>query len=126
MPSLWPLGMLILVGLFLAWFTADLNYSRRWSLRRAELGAKKEFRELNAHFESGLRRPWLLFFRRWYAPGLLEADYALHLSKQGENEKALSLLLKASSKAAKRPAVQLLVLPAQALVFHRLGRYDEA
>src|SRR5213593_911905 len=84
MHSVWPILLLVpLVGIAgLFWFLADIRFAQRWSLKRAELGAQDKWRELNAHFESGLecRRPMLLLFQRLVIPGTLEADYALHLS----------------------------------------------
>jgi hypothetical protein len=82
----------------------------------------------NAHFESGLkcRRPMLLVFQRLVIPGALEADYALHVSNQGEHERALVLAQRASRLSTKRPALHIAVLPAEATVLVRLGRYEEA
>jgi hypothetical protein len=109
------------------WLAVDMRFAQRWSIRRAELGAKGHWTELNRHFESALkcRRPLLLLFQRFVLPGLLEADYALHLSNQGEHERALVLAQKASLSSAKRPAIHLAVLPAEATVLSRLGRYAE-
>jgi tetratricopeptide (TPR) repeat protein len=123
---LWWIPIIAVGGLL--WFLADMRFAQRWSRRRAELGAQDNWRELNAHFESGLksRRPMLLLFRRFVVPGLLEADYALHLSNQGEHERALVLAQKASRGSSKRPTVHLAVLPAEAMILIRLGRYEEA
>src|SRR5690242_12586574 len=125
MHSLWLIPWLIPVVLIagLLWFAADMRFAQRWSLKRAELGAQGNWRELNAHFESGLkcRRPMLLLFQRFVIPGLLEADYALHLSNQGQHERALVLVEKASRQSSRRPAVQISVLPAHATILLRLG-----
>jgi hypothetical protein len=123
---LWLVPILGVVGLF--WFLADIRFAQRWSLKRAELGAQDRWRELNAHFESAIkcRRPMLLLFQRFVIPGLLEADYSLHLSNQGEHGRALVLAEKASCMSSRRPEVQLAVLPAQATILLRLGRYAEA
>jgi hypothetical protein len=112
----------------LLWFLADIRFAQRWGLRRAELGAQDNCRELDAHFQSGLkcRRPMLLLFQRFVVPGLLEADYALHVSNHGEHERALILAEKASRKAARRVATHLAVLPAESMILLRLGRYEEA
>lgn len=114
------------LGVF--WFLADIKFAQKWSLKRAELGAQDKWRELNAHFETGIRcrRPFLLLFQRFVIPGLLEADYALHLSNQGEHERALVLAETASRKSAKRPDIQITVLAAKASVLMRLGRYADA
>lgn len=123
---LWSVPIVGVAGLF--WFLADIKFAQKWQLRRAELGAQDQWRELNAHFESGLkcRRPMLLLFQHFVVPGILEADYALHLSNQGEHERALVLAQKASQASAKRLAVHLALLPAEATILSRLGRYDEA
>ena len=123
---LWLVTILVLGGL--SWFLADMRFAQRWSLRRAELGAQDKCHELNQHFESGLNchRPMLLLFQRCVIPGLLEADYALHLSNQGEHERALVLVEKAARKSSGRPQIQIAVLPAKATVLLRLGRYAEA
>jgi tetratricopeptide (TPR) repeat protein len=68
----------------------------------------------------------LLLFQRFVVPGLLEADYALHVSNHGEHERALILAEKASRKAARRVATHLAVLPAESMILLRLGRYEEA
>src|SRR5690349_3358809 len=102
---LWLIPAIAVAGLL--WFVADMRFAQRWSLKRAELGAQDNWRELNRHFESGLkcRRPLLLLFQRFVVPGLLEADYALHVSNQGEHERALVLAQKASRSSTRRPAV---------------------
>src|SRR5262245_17409528 len=121
---LWSIPIIAVIGLL--WFLADIKFAQQWSLKRAELGAQDRWRELNAHFESGLkyRRPMLLLFQRLVIPGALEADYALHLSNQGEHERALMLAQKASRSAARRPALHIAVLPAEATILLRLGRYE--
>ncbi len=118
--------VVVVVGLL--WMMADLRFVQRWQLRRAELGAQDKTQELNAHFEAALkcRRPMLLLFLHYVIPGTLEAEYALHLSNQGEHERALVLAKKASLSAARRPAVHLAVLPAECMVLLRLGRYEQA
>jgi tetratricopeptide (TPR) repeat protein len=123
---LWSVPLFGIVGVF--WFLADIKFAQRWGLKRAELGAQGKWRELNTHFESGLkcRRPMLLLFQHFVIPGTVEADYALHLSDQGEHERALVLAQKASGRSAKRVAVHLAILPAEATILSRLGRYDEA
>lgn len=123
---LWLIPAIAVAGLL--WFVADMRFAQRWSLKRAELGAQDNWRELNRHFESGLkcRRPLLLLFQRFVVPGLLEADYALHVSNQGEHERALVLAQKASRSSTRRPAVHLAILPAEAMVLLRLGRYEDA
>ena len=110
------------------WFLADIRHLQQWSLKRAELGAQDKTTELERHFQSGLnsRRPMLRLFRRLAIPGLLEADYALHISNQGENDRALILAKQASAQAARRAATHLAVLPAEAMVLLRLGRYEQA
>lgn len=122
----WSIPIIAVAGLL--WFLADMRFAQRWSLKRAELGAKDNWRELNPHFESGLRcrRPFLLLFQRFVVPGLLEADYALHLSNQGEHERALVLAQKASRSSTRRPAVHLAILPAESTILLRLGRYEDA
>src|SRR5262245_49746545 len=122
------LFLVLVFGLGGIWFLIDIRFAQQWSLKRAELGAQDKWRELNAHFEAGLkcRRPMLLLFQRLVIPGLLEADYALHLSNQGEHERALVLTEEAVRKSATRLNLQLAVLPAQATVLLRLGRYAEA
>jgi len=130
MHSIWQilLWLPIVGGVGLFWFLSDMRFAQRWSLKRAELGAQDKWRELNAHFESGIkcRRPMLLLFQRFVIPGLLEADYALHLSNQGEHERALVLAEKAARKSSRRPKVQIAILPAQATILLRLGRYADA
>jgi tetratricopeptide (TPR) repeat protein len=123
---LWLVPIIGVGGLL--WFLADVRFAQQWALKRAQLGAQDKWRELNAHFESGLkcRRPMLLLFQRFVIPGTLEADYALHLSNQGEHERALVLARKASLKSARRLAVHIAVLPAEATILLRLGRYEEA
>lgn len=123
---LWSVPIIGVAGLF--WFLSDIKFAQQWGMKRAELGAQDRWRELNAHFESGLkcRRPLLLLFQHFVIPGTLEADYALHLSNQGEHERALVLAQKASRRSAKRLAVHLAILPAEATILSRLGRYDEA
>src|ERR1700757_2688173 len=88
----------------LLWLIADMRFAQRWGLKRAELRAQDKCRELDEHFQVGLkcRRPMLLLFHRFVVPGLLEADYALHLSNQGEHERALKLAEQGSKKAARR------------------------
>jgi tetratricopeptide (TPR) repeat protein len=122
------LFLVIAFVLGVVWFLADIKFAQKWSLKRAELGAQDRWRELNAHFEAGLkcRRPLLHLFQRFVTPGLLEADYALHLSNQGEHERALVWAQKASRKSATRPDIQVDVLPAEATVLMRLGRYADA
>ena len=95
---IWLVLLVVIGGLF--WFLADIKYFQRWALKRAELGVEDKWLELNEHFESALkcRRPMLLLFQRFVLPGNLEAEYALHLSNQGENERALQLAEKASRK----------------------------
>lgn len=112
----------------LVWFVLDMKFAQRWSLRRAELGAQDNWRELNAHFESALKcsRPMLLLFQRFVIPGLFEADFALHLSNQGEHERALQFARMASRKSARRADIQLAVRPAESTILLRLGRYEEA
>ena len=123
---LWSIPVVIVGGL--SWFVADMGFAQRWSLKRAELGSQDKWRELNEHFESGLRcrRPLLRLFQKFVIPGTLEADYALHLSNQGEHERALVLAQKATSKSARRPEIHLAVLPAETMILGRLARYDEA
>lgn len=120
------LGVALLLCVF--WFVADCKFAQQWSLKRAKLGAQDKWRELNTHFEAGLkcRRPFLLLFRRFAIPGLVEADYALHLSNQGQHESALVWAQEASRKSATRPDILLDVLPAEATVLLRLGRYADA
>ncbi len=110
------------------WFIADLRFAQQWGLKRAELGAQDKSSELEEHFQSGLkcRRPMLKLFQRFVIPGLIEADYALHVSNQGEHERALILAQEASRKAAKRMTTHLAVLPAESMILLRLGHYDEA
>jgi tetratricopeptide (TPR) repeat protein len=117
----------VVVGGFL-WFIADMSFAQKWQLKRAALGAQDKSRELDGHFQSRLkcRRPMLLLFQRFVVPGLIEADYALHVSKQGEHERALRLAQKASRKAARRVTTHLAVLPAEAMILSWLGRYEEA
>jgi tetratricopeptide (TPR) repeat protein len=126
--TLFLLSIPVIAVAGLLWFLADIKFAQQWGLKRAELGAQDKWRELNAHFESGLksRRPMLLLFQRLAIPGTLEAEYALHLSNQGEHERALVLAQKASRISAKRPAVHIAILPAQATILQRLGRYEEA
>lgn len=123
---LWLIPAVGIAGLL--WFIADIRFAQRWGLKRAELGAQDDCRGLDAHFQSGIkcRRPMLLLFQRFFIPGLLEGDYALHLSNQGEHERALVLAQTASRKAARRVATHLAVLPAEAMILLRLGRYEEA
>ena len=125
MQGIWFIPIVVIAVLF--WFVADIRFAQRWALKRAELGAQDKWRELNAHFESGLkcRRPMLLLVQRLVIPGAPEADYALHLSNQGEHERALVLAQKASRLSAKRPALHIAVLPAEATILLRLGRYEE-
>jgi hypothetical protein len=109
-------------------FPLDMNFAQRWNLKQAELGAQGDWPELNRHFESALkcRRPLLLLFRRFVLPGSLEMQYALHLSNQGENERALVLAQKASRLSRIRTADHLNFLPVQSFVLLRSGRYSEA
>jgi len=111
----------------LAWLIADLGHSRRWRLRRAELGARGDWQELTEYFEKeiGCRRPLLRLFRTMVLPGLLEAEYALHLSNQGEHEKALAWADRAGSRSGWRKVLGK-KLKVRALILCRLGRYQEA
>jgi hypothetical protein len=99
------LYILLLPVALLLWFIADMNYSLRRSKRRAELEARGDWNALNVAFEKALkcRRPMLLLFERFATPGHLEARYASHLSKQGDEDRALSLVDRALAKAI-RPA----------------------
>ncbi len=125
-------GTILVIGLavigLLSWFIADLNHDRRWSRKRAELGAQSRWKELNEHFEAGLkcRRPLLVLFRAMVGPGLLEADYALHLSNQGEHEKALVWADRAVRKSAQRKRNLDMTSTARAHILCRMGRYEEA
>jgi tetratricopeptide (TPR) repeat protein len=125
-PLFWVPAILTLVALIS--LRVDLKFWQKWSLKRAELSVQDKWKELNEHFEKMLRcrRPMLLWFRRRYLPGSLQAEYALHLSNQGENERALVLAQKASLTARKRPLNYMAVVPVEAMILSRLGRYDEA
>jgi len=133
--------MYILAGALalLLWFIADMNYSLRRSKRRAELGARGDWKALNVDFESAMkrRRPMLLLFERFVTPGLLEARYALHLSNQGEQDRALGLADRALAKANRwRPTWgsivaspaqnRQMILTTRGHILCRMGRYADA
>jgi len=123
----------------LLWFIADMNYSLRRGKRRAELGARGDWKALNVDFENALkcRRPMLLLFERFVTPGLLEARYSLHLSNQGDQDRALALADRALIKANRwRPTWgpliatpaqnRQIILTTQGLILCRMGRYADA
>ena len=87
--------LLVAFGL-LVWFIVDLRYDRKWSRRRAELGAQNRWKELNAHFEAHLasRRP-LLRLARYETHQAAGRAYLL----LGGNEAALAELQAAAQLA---------------------------
>jgi tetratricopeptide (TPR) repeat protein len=79
----------------------------------------------------------LRLFERFVTPGLVEARYALHLSNQGDQERALALADRALTKANQwrptwgpLPATpagdRQMILTTQAHILCRMGRYTEA
>ena len=80
----------------LIWLVADLQYDRRWSWKRAELGAQNRWKELNAHFEAHLasHRP-LLRLARYETHQAAGRAYLL----LGGNEAALAELQAAAQLA---------------------------
>ncbi len=132
-------SILLAAFALLLWFIADMNYALRRNKRRAELGAHGEWKALNVEFESALkcRRPMLLLFERFVTAGLLETRYALHLSNQGDQDRALALADRALTKANRwRPNWgRLIATPAQdrqiilttrGHILCRMGRYADA
>lgn len=139
MNSSYILAFLPAAVALLLWFVADMNYALRRSKRRAELGARGDWKALNGEFEKALkcRRPMLLLFERFVTPGLLEARYALHLSNQGHDDRALDLVERARAKANRwRPTWgpmfatpaqnRQIILVTRGHILCRMGRYAEA
>jgi tetratricopeptide (TPR) repeat protein len=121
--------LVILGGLgLLQLFVADMSYDRQWSQERADLGAQGKWKELNEHFEGRMRtrRPLLRLFRAIASPGLLEADYAFHLSNCGLNEAGLEWADRAVRKSRFRKCLAEMTLSCRGTILCRLGRYDEA
>jgi len=125
-------ALIALVALFLialsSWLVADLEHARRWSLKRAELGAQGRWNELDEHFQERLTspRPLLWLYRRIFVPGLGEGDYALHRSNLGDDEGALKWINQAIRKITFNKANLPTLLRARALILTRMGKYEEA
>src|SRR5262245_16339169 len=120
-------AIILIVGLLL-WFIADMNHGSKLNRRRSELGAQGRWKELNEHFESELtcgRLP-LRICRCFAVPGLLEADYAMHLYKQGALEKALEFADRAVAKSNRFRKCRDMARVARAQILSGFGRYDEA
>jgi tetratricopeptide (TPR) repeat protein len=113
-----------LIGLL----TADLRWDRKWSLKNAELSAQGRWKEMNAHFERRLacRRPFLRLHDAIARPGLLDAQYGLHLSNQGHNEKGLEWADRAVKRKSWRRKQTATLQQVRAHILCRIGRYEEA
>jgi tetratricopeptide (TPR) repeat protein len=124
--SMFP-TLIIIIGLLL-WFIADMNHASKLNRRRSELGAQGRWKELNEHFEAELtcwRMP-LRIFRCFALPGGIEVEYAMHLYKQGELEKALEMADRAVVKSNRFRKHRDMPLIARAQILSGFGRYDEA
>src|SRR5258708_1326396 len=116
-----------ITGLLL-WFLADLKHSLKWGRCLAELQLRDENDAITRHFRKELRsyRPMLLLFRAFVVPGILEAEYAMHLSNIGRQEEALQWASRAVRKARWKNKDQSIKLRVRGLIYYRSGRYSEA